>query len=592
MNNVEMNNGKIIFISDLEGCAEKSMSGKDQSRVSCTDDFFRNLKIFLESNPSNKVAFLGDYFDKGNMFENNISHIINLYETFNIPKKRVYIILGNRDINKLRLLFEYRDYDFGKINNKSTVKNDLERNNNSIVINELRGNNKSKNNNSKTNSKTNSNLSVPNQSRNKFIWKAWEKFHQLYNISLPQFEKLKIIYEHSMGAKQIDSEYEHIQNYMTDIFLRTNSNAKNANTKLSNAKNANTNLPNAKNANTNLSNAKNANSIPKKRRENFYKLFKYGLIAEYDEDYKVLLSHAGGIGGFQFHTEEYYINIKKGFKVVENIDDYFHNIEVARRALMTPPSEEQQCKNSVNLKQILEVINSPLIGFMNNIFINRLNSFNPVATDDFFLLQALGLKPDDNNYFVSFVQSCDCVFCKGPLYNNIPNPNTTLYKSIEYTKFLDNLVKLDIQFVSFGHNPICTPVPIIYKRPESDYVIFIANDVSNGYRPSSIEHLYQIPLAYISNDNGKFKVGVDLFIKFILPVDLEEFKSMINEWTLNTVPRFNKNNKTIKYENNKLTFPARVIGSGSTSFLPTKMVKKNGNGNGNGKKNRSFFNIF
>ena len=87
-----MNNGKMIFISDLEGCAEKSMSRQDQSRVICTDDFFRNLNIFLESNPSNKVAFLGDYFDKGNMFENNISHIINLYETFNNNTKKEFIL--------------------------------------------------------------------------------------------------------------------------------------------------------------------------------------------------------------------------------------------------------------------------------------------------------------------------------------------------------------------------------------------------------------------------------------------------------------------------------------------------------------------
>ena len=386
----------------------------------------------------------------------------------------------------------------------------------------------------------------------------WKNFYDKYKISLPEIDKLKIIYEHSMGAKQIDTEYDNIHNYMTDIFLRTNSNAKNA----------------------------NANSIPKKRQKNFYKLFNYGLIAEYDEDYKVLLSHAGGIGGFQFHTEEYYENIKEHFKVVKNIEDYFHNIEVARHGLMIRPSDKQKFNNSVDLVKILQVINSPLINFMNN-----LNSFNPKVTDDFFLLQALGLKPDDNNYFVSFVQSCDCVLCKGPLYNNIRNTKSNntksskiLYNSVEYTTFLNNLKRLGIQFVSFGHNPICTPVPIIYRRPENNYVIFIANDVSNGYRPSSIEHLYQIPLAYISNDNGKFKVGVDLFIKFILPVDLEEFKSMINEWTLNTVPQFNIENKTIKYENNKLTFPARV---GNNPFLRTKIVK-NEKRNGNESFNKIF----
>ena len=110
---------KMIFISDLEGCASISTQG-EQSVISCSDDFFKRLDLFLEKNTLNKVVFLGDYFDKGEHFIGSINNIINLYEKYNNKfeynnTKKVYIILGNRDINKLRLLFEYNNIDLNNI---------------------------------------------------------------------------------------------------------------------------------------------------------------------------------------------------------------------------------------------------------------------------------------------------------------------------------------------------------------------------------------------------------------------------------------------------------------------------------------------
>jgi hypothetical protein len=104
---VENENGRMIFISDLEGCAEfKPFTTFPQSREVCSEDFFNNIEMFLnEDGKNNKVAFLGDYFDGGNFFSKIIKRIILLYKKYSegIKNKKVYIILGNRDINKLRL---------------------------------------------------------------------------------------------------------------------------------------------------------------------------------------------------------------------------------------------------------------------------------------------------------------------------------------------------------------------------------------------------------------------------------------------------------------------------------------------------------
>jgi hypothetical protein len=65
-----MSNGKLIFISDLEGCAN-SFFNKKQSIAICSTEFFNALDNFLLINEFNKVAFLGDYFDKGDFFCRN-----------------------------------------------------------------------------------------------------------------------------------------------------------------------------------------------------------------------------------------------------------------------------------------------------------------------------------------------------------------------------------------------------------------------------------------------------------------------------------------------------------------------------------------
>ena len=334
--------------------------------------------------------------------------------------------------------------------------------------------------------------------------------------------------------------------------------------------------------------------------ENFAKLFEYGLIAHYDPDYQVLLSHAGGIGSFQFHNQTYYDNIFEKFETKnDNIITYFKNIEIARKELMKKPIENQIYTNinSNKIIDILEIINGPLKKYISfqklpekkNNYNN--NNLKKEAMNNFYLLQALGLKPDKVGIdpFVSFVQSCDCIMCKGPINNNIATTNGKAYNEGQYKIFLKTLETLNVKFVSFGHNPVCTPVPLIYRRPENENIVFIGNDVSNGYRNANITNIYKIPLAYIElsskvKNEKSFSVGVGIFkekkkssilsllsrnknenmLSIVnnknissLPQSLQPYSPMIKKWQFDKVPLFNKNNKSIKYNNDKLIFPAR-----------------------------------
>jgi hypothetical protein len=95
--------GKLLLISDLEGCNPLSASKAPQSQVLCGEEFFTAVREFLTSNPENKVAFLGDYFDQGPLVVDSVNRVITLQEAFS---ERVTILMGNRDLNKLRFIYE------------------------------------------------------------------------------------------------------------------------------------------------------------------------------------------------------------------------------------------------------------------------------------------------------------------------------------------------------------------------------------------------------------------------------------------------------------------------------------------------------
>ena len=524
-NNSKVNNsngGKILFISDLEGCGLEGPPPlkSPQSTKVCSSEFFDELDKFMSSNPNNKLAFLGDYFDKGMQHEYTINRIIELYEKYNptksysngknninkdSTKKRVYIILGNRDLNKLRLLFEYKLTNF-------------------TPINSLNGKNENKNKNSAIEEL------IKNYDLKSFPPAFYKNYFKNLNSS-KENQLFEIIFKDSMGAMQSSpADYAKLKTYFDNVLFS--------------------------NKNNNIT------------KNNFQKLFKYGKIIDYDQDFKVLLSHAGGVGYFLFHKISYYQEIIKNLENINskniNFINYFVNIEKVRKALMNPPTEDHIFdlsslgnNNTTKLKkleEIIQIINTPLVNFM---------SSPSVENPNFYLLQALGLKPDDqsSDYFASFVQSCDCVFCRGPRNTNFYSNNKN--KKSKYSTFLNHLKNLNIKFVSFGHNPHCTPVPIIYQHSDDpNKIIFIGNDVSNGYRPVNINSIYKIPLAYISKDTvgvgflntlpsnsfAPTNISPNLISTMNLPSSLEQFNTMINKWKHEDVPQFDSVTKTIKYE--------------------------------------------
>ena len=168
-----------LFVADIESCALTDGRSKDiMSQMFCKKDFYNYLSKKLDENKNLKVVFLGDYFDKGdiektkvviqeinkliqkynfnnsekkNLSSNNFNEqlkffykngkLFHLDDYRNITNERIIVIMGNRDVNKLRMIYEqsleYIDDLFNETKenldslkiNKKTKKYTLENNN-------------------------------------------------------------------------------------------------------------------------------------------------------------------------------------------------------------------------------------------------------------------------------------------------------------------------------------------------------------------------------------------------------------------------------------------------------------------------------
>jgi hypothetical protein len=85
----------LLCISDLEGCVD--------SPVLCSKNTFDAIETLMESYQNLQVAFLGDYFDQGPHIVSTINGIMKLKERY---EDKIHIILGNRDVNKMRIAVE------------------------------------------------------------------------------------------------------------------------------------------------------------------------------------------------------------------------------------------------------------------------------------------------------------------------------------------------------------------------------------------------------------------------------------------------------------------------------------------------------
>jgi hypothetical protein len=174
-------------------------------------------------------------------------------------------------------------------------------------------------------------------------------------------------------------------------------------------------------------------------------------------------------------------------------------------------------ETTVDIKQIIDYHNNLYKNFVKEFFNEKYELLNPDATPKYFLLQAMGLKPDitkityktiekdidstiekdiDSN-FASFIQSCGGGNCDVKIINE------------NNEQFLTKIKNSNIKAIAHGHKPTCIPQPLIFKMNE---IVFIANDTSNGNRPvqDDFNEISHLPLAYIekvSEDELKYGVG-------------------------------------------------------------------------------------
>ena len=501
--------GQMLLISDLEGCAEfdQTKNKGPQSTVECQLPFFNTIRIFLDSNKNNKVAFLGDYFDKGPFAFQSIKYIVSLHKDY---KERVIIILGNRDLLKLRIPYEIQkiDMNLNIIDEKNKNKN--------IKVTKLKG--------------------TTDQPYGG--WKEWENFYiNIYDFNLRQNkntlkedyikDKLKIILRDSMGAAPAlstsNTSPNKIYNYLKYLEpLKENKN---------------------KNPNNNLFKIDQNNFV---FHDDIIYLFKNSKIVHYDEYFNVLLSHAGGL-----NPELLKINIDKFIEklnqLIENNStlDYYQKIEIIRKKglqiknmsnnnkkLLYNNNSNNTNSNASKLKNLINSMNSLLTKFIQNT--KNLTNFNlKIIPEEYFILIAMCLKSDNvDNKLLSFIDSCDNTGCRGPIVE-MSNDDKN-----KYTEYLNKLYISGVKIIAHGHKPHCAPVPLIYKRDNSE-IIFIDNDVSNGYRPSNIEEVNQVPLSYISKINNSLNVGVGFF-NTLLNIKIKYDKNYLNESKLaNSIKKFN-----------------------------------------------------
>jgi hypothetical protein len=492
--------GTLLMISDIEGCAKiKKIDGTEYNLNTslCSATTYQldgPLFKFLQANPKNKIAFLGDYFDLGNGVVDSINGIAELHKAFNT---QVHIIVGNRDINKFRLGFEFFP--------NRTITEDSYKKNKECA--EKR----------------------PPTPRESPLWTVWNGFYNIYMQKDNSFKFLTDFINTSMGAPGpiniIDGEDGKKALYLLKPFTEDESLKKFTYT-------------------TVKEDAENLDRFVKNCRY----LFKHSKIVIFDDDFKVLLSHAGGFDESIFHDEQLYAECYD--EMTRAALPYFENIELIRKRLDRSYRKDISIKDTLQKKDEEYIHNIPWISFLNQYFNEDLtikyNSSTPIPKEH-FLLQALGLKPDDNGSgYASFIQSCSSS-CN-TLVETKPN-------------IISKLQASGVKIVAHGHIPHCVPQPLIYSRSESDKkVIFIANDTSNGNRligTGKSGALNELPLSYIKHEGETLGVSsltddgaldsTNTYRGSNEDPTTTEFSELVAELSSEEVPEFSEINRKITW---------------------------------------------
>ena len=344
--------GKLLMISDLEGCAEFDNANSvkvKQTTLLCKTPTFQALDLFLKkTGENNKVVFMGDYFDKGPNVVNSVNEIVKLSE--GNPGK-VHVILGNRDVNKLRFIYEFNE--------------------------SLKG--------------------CPSNTE-KLFWPC-KDINSIVNQK-DVLERMKLILKTTMGAGppaydptdqlglkinkigdgfKLSKFDENQESYFAYVFSKT------------------FNINVSAQINSSIEDKDDLQGDDFEFISNCRKLFQMAKIVIYDADYKVLLSHAGGFtsaGSFILSNKKYYEDILAKLGEI-NFDNYYQKIFEAQQALQTAPTEIH-LEESVTLIEVLE--------FHNKLLSDSLKFYDGSPSSSYILLQAMGLTGSPNYY--SFIASC------------------------------------------------------------------------------------------------------------------------------------------------------------------------------------------
>jgi len=502
-------NVKLLMFSDIEGCQKWNLAGPkkgtfEQSGFLCNPAFYTEMKKRLLDDENLNIAFLGDYFDQGMGVYDSINGLNKLLTEFNKDgKERVFVILGNRDVNKLRFCFE--------LTKKDTV------------------------------------VGIPN---GKNRWKIWGNFYD--NLGKKNGDEVALVNHilfESMGAK-IDMETFDTNGKPNAKLVGLHSFLPSS---LSEEQKQDSQLA--------LKYLKVTLGIEPRGNDtqdaldllDFFSRCKLAHVFD-GPGGKVLLAHGGGFDSDAFFDQPYVYSFEKTEAVTGK--NYHIMLEEFRRKLsLTVQSggdreaalrygDDQSKRNKYGNKQVpysVDVYNTLLRDVLKEI---RLGQF----TWRFVFLQALGLKPDDEDArYKSLIQSCSQDGCKGP-----NDPLTTDKDGAQLVKILNNS---GITHVSYGHKPICFPIPVIYKRKEIDGVTFISNDTSNGNRKVfEVGNNTAIGTMVIFDPNG-----IQSLIK---PIEIsgreghvDDYKEMYEPLTLNTTPFYEQDSTTganfLRYGKNK-----------------------------------------
>lgn len=456
-------NGKLLMISDIEGCLEEYTLKIDNEKTTlpqntslCRLDTFKGpLLNFLKKTKyddntpidNNEIAFLGDYFDKGPGVVDSIIGIAYLHKE---KPDNVHIILGNRDMNKFRIAYEL---DMKK-DERST----------------------------------------------KDGWKVWKDLYAMKKTdkegnvtdisdcfdddgSVKSGNRLKLFHfitSTSMGGMALPTETQIHSSLSEEESLEwlyavfTDSDI--------------------------LDGYEPNFDIAFSDKDEYKKLFVYSCrylyknatIVKKIDRFKVLLSHAGGFNMSVLQGKSFYEGIIGTLSEVGL--SYYDKIETARKGLQTNSESYSDIDSVIAYNQRLYKT------FVEKFFPE--NRVDKTPSEQYFLLQAMGLKPDVRfPNFASFIQSCG-----GGCGQRIKSSGL----QSEDTEFFKKISDAGIMTIAHGHVPNCLRFPLIYKRVIGNKtLVFIENDTSNGNRPKlESGKIDELPLSYISITQGSFLYGV------------------------------------------------------------------------------------